>query len=408
MASSRRSAKHIVSQRLRSEPYRFSFVQAVRLLEQIGRSDTPPRQAVGGNALPFEECVRLVASPTLSFPSTEVMSLKLDDHQATQRLFGVSSKAASSKAASSNAASSESTTSNMVDAEQMTVDSPGHLPPALVVGFMGMFGPSGVLPQHDTQRIINIGSKKNPERDFLDIFNHRILSYFYRASIKYRMPVAYETAYRKSPASEHLASRILYSLAGMGTPGLQQRLLCKNEFAIEFGGLLRHQPKNGVSLRRMLTAYFGLPFKLIQFVGQWLTLSDDNRSHMASAQYPLGQNCQLGTSFIIGDRIWDVTGKFRLRIGPLNQTQFESFLPGSRNLTELSQIVRWYVGPQFDFDIQLELMGDAVPEITLGSPGNTQLGFNSWLISATPADNKLEAVFVQDGLPLNAPTQHAA
>ena len=367
MASTRRSAKHTVSQRLRSEPYRFSFVQAVRLLEQIGRTSTPQRQAIGGNSLPHQECVHLAASPTLSFPATEVTALRQSDSQVT--------------------------------------DPPQ--PSKLVVGFMGLFGPSGVLPQHDTQRIINAGPRKNPERDFLDIFNHRILSYFYRASIKYRLPFAYEQAYRQSNPQEHLTSRVLYSLAGMGTSGLKRRLIPQDEFAIEYVGLLRQQPKNGVSLRRMLSTYFGLPFKLYQFVGQWLELSENNRSWMPSTQLPLGQNCQLGQSFIIGDRVWDVSGKFRLCVGPLNRAQFEGFLPGSRNLAELAQIVRWYVGNQFDFDIQLELLAGAVPEIQLHESGNTRLGFNSWLTSEPPNENKRDAILVHSGLPV-APPQATA
>ena len=419
MASSRRSAKHTVSQRLRSEPYRFSFVQAVHLLERIGQAASPRRQSIGGNALPSQESVQLAASPTLSFPPTEISALKIDDPLDAEKLFGAKPSSTAIVAEARGNADSESTDGDeQVDGrEPVAVNSSEggrsaadgvRLPPKLIVGFMGLFGPSGVLPQHDTQRIINAGPRKNPERDFLDIFNHRILSYFYRASIKYRLPFAYEMAYREANSNSHLSSRCLYSLAGMGTPGLQSRLIAKDEFAIEFCGLLRHQPKNGVSLRRMLSAYFGLPFQLYQFVGQWLTLTEDNRSLMPSGYVPLGQNCQLGSSFIVGDRVWDVSGKFRLRLGPLTKEQFESFLPGTRNLAELAQIVRWYVGNQFDFDIQLELLAEAVPEIQLDESGNALLGFNSWLISDMPAENKLEAILVHSGLPVDSPTHYAA
>ena len=61
MASTRRTANHSVKERLRKEPYRFSFVQAVRMLEQIGSLQPLARLPVGNNALPGCECVHFAS-----------------------------------------------------------------------------------------------------------------------------------------------------------------------------------------------------------------------------------------------------------------------------------------------------------------------------------------------------------
>jgi type VI secretion system protein ImpH len=273
-------------------------------------------------------------------------------------------------------------------------------PPKLTVGFMGLFGPSGVLPHHDTQRIIDAGNKKNPERDFLNAFNHRILSLFYRASTKYRLPFAYETNYREPQADDDAITRAFYSLAGMGTAGLRGRLEILDELSIEFCGHFGHHPKNASSLQRLLQDYFNLPINIEQFTGQWLYLSHDNTSAMPSRQNPLGQNCALGQAFILGDRVWDIAGKFRIRIGPLTREQFEAFLPENSNLIEAAQIAQLYAGNQLDFDVQLELLAAEVPPIQLG--GNSRLGRNTWLFANQPQENKTEAVFSQSGLPLAA------
>ncbi len=365
MASSRRSAKNSVKQQLQSQPFRFSFVQACRLLEQICTQQGRGCQSVGFDALPREESVRFSALASRCFPPSEVARLSLPD------------------------AAGDATVS----------------PPKLTVTFMGLFGPSGVLPHHDTQRIIDAGNKKNPERDFLDLFNHRLLSHFYRASTKYRVPFAFEATYARPSETENVVTRALYSLAGMGTAGLRRRLEIADELAIEFGGLLGMHPKNPVSLQRMLQSYLELAVAVEQFVGEWRFLSKENKSQMPSGKM-LGQNCALGAEFILGERVWDVSGKFRIKLGPLTKQQFASFLPGTRQLVEVAQFTQLYAGNQFDFDIQLELLADEVPAIQLGE--QSMLGFNTWLFAEQPRENKSDAVFVQSGLPLENRISHAA
>jgi type VI secretion system protein ImpH len=361
MASKSRSAKHSVREQLKSQPYRFSFVQACRLIELISRRQGQNLHPIGEDSLPSEECVRIAAQPSRSFPSAEVAAISNLDRDVSE------------------------------DSGE---------PPKITVTFMGLFGPSGVLPQHDTQRIIDAGNKKNPERDFLDVFNHRIVSHFYRASIKYSIPFAFEATYCKPGTPENTVTSSLYAIAGMGTPGLRQRLEIVDELAIEFAGLLGHTPKNAISLQRMLGSYFDLTVEVQQFVGQWMYLSAENKSEMPTRGMMLGQNCELGLTFILGERVWDIAGRFRIKLGPLTRVQFESFLPGSQNLIKVAQLVQLYVGQQFDFDVQLELLADEVPATSLGE--DSRLGYNSWLFAVQPIENKCDAVLSQSGQPLNS------
>lgn len=364
MASSRRTAANTVAALLKSEPYLFSFVQAVRILERSS-NDHWAEGCLGHDNLPKNECVRLVGYAARSFPPAEVVNL-----------------------------------------ENIPVEPDGRSLAKLTVAFMGLFGPSGVLPYHDTQRLIDAGIKENPERDFLDMFNHRVLSLYYRASTKYRLPFAYEIAYRDTSPDHDAMTRAFYAVSGMATDGLRGRLEYRDELAIEFAGLLAQQSKNAISLQRMLEAYFKLTVAILQFVGQWVFLSAENQSEMPSQRLPAGKNCILGESFILGERIWDVSAKFRLRLGPLSLEQFDAFLPGSRKLTELSQMTQFYAGRQYDFDVQLVLSAAQVPRIHLGE--HSRLGFNTWLITEQPVDDVSDAIFCYSGLPCKQLSANAA
>ena len=87
--------------------------------------------------------------------------------------------------------------------------------------------------------------------------------------------------------------------------------------------------------------------------------------------------------------------RFRLRLGPLTYAQFEEFLPDPRPTAArksfylLAQLVRVFVGSEYDFDVQLALAAGEVPEAHLSQPheaaAGPRLGWNLWLVSAPPA-----------------------
>ena len=85
--------------------------------------------------------------------------------------------------------------------------------------FLGLTGPSGALPRHYTELLLQrIREKDFSLRDFLDLFNHRLISLFYRAWEKYNWPVAYERSQLDNPGGEpDPVTRSVYCLVGMGT-----------------------------------------------------------------------------------------------------------------------------------------------------------------------------------------------
>lgn len=374
-----------VEQLLYAEPYLFDFFQAVRLLERLA----PAQRPIGRVGPPPAEVVRFKAHLSLSFPPSAIYDLK-------------------------------------------PAAPPGAPPPkgevvgvpAMTVSFLGLHGPSGILPRHYTELLLRIdkeakGPEKNALREWFDLFNHRFISLFYRAWEKYRFFIPYERGEYAGPEPDPY-TLCLYSFVGLGQPPLRNRLRVARLVEVDgeqreeklahiddlallhYSGLLSHRPRCAVSLEAILADYFQLPLRILQFHGQWLCLDPANQSRLGG----LDGNNQLGVSVVAGERVWDVQSKFRVRLGPLDFAQFLEFLPDRAPVRErkafflMSHLVRLYVGPEFDFEVQLVLNAEDVPECQLTETGiiGPRLGWNTWIRSLPFPHDAEEAVFVGEEL----------
>jgi len=358
-----------VEARLWEEPFAFDFFQAVRLLERLGKD----RKPVGRMGPPRAEIARFRAHLSLSFPP-----------------------------------------SSLYDLQRPTEALPL---PLMTVTFMGLYGPSGVLPRHYTELLIRLnwegkGDDKHTLRQWFDIFNHRFISLFYRAWEKYRFYIPYERG-EYALSEPDAFTQGLFCLIGLGTPGLrnrlrvsaweevdgqvQERVLAKIDdlVLLHYGGLLAQRPRSAVGLEAILRDYFQLPVEIRQFHGQWLVLDPANQSWLGEG------GGSLGVNIVAGERVWDVQSKIRIRLGPLRYARFQEFLPDRSATPErkaffmLVHLVQLYVGPELDFDVQLILQAQDIPACQLaeGPGGGPRLGWNTWMCSQTPAQDSADAVF---------------
>ena len=84
--------------------------------------------------------------------------------------------------------------------------------------FLGLTGPSAVLPQHYSVALRReLRNRNTALRDFFDLFNDRLIAFFYRAWAKYRVPISVERGVAKG---EDGASEALRGLIGFGTDHL--------------------------------------------------------------------------------------------------------------------------------------------------------------------------------------------
>jgi type VI secretion system protein ImpH len=336
---------------LAERPFEFDFYHALRRVETLFRAG--PR--IGRSLRPADDPVRLAQEPSLAFAPATLASFK------------------ASKTGGK---------------------------PRLAVAFGGLFGPQGPLPLHLTEyardRIIN--SADPTFARFLDIFHHRMLSLVYRAWADAQPTVQFDR-----PESDRFAAYV-GSLAGFGQPSLLRRDAMPDLAKLYFAGRFVCHARHAEGLQAVLSEFFQLPMKLVEFVGRWLRLPEDCRCVLGDGTTdtalgavgnalrgvpgtivgipPGGATtalAQLGVSATIGEYVWDCQTKFRIVAGPMNFTDYQRLLPGGASLARLEAIVKNYVGLELDWDLHLVLEEREVPMAQLGSLG--QLGWTTWLIS---------------------------
>ncbi len=353
----------------------FGFFQAIRFIQfaalRAARASEAEARPIGYDYEPGREAVRCRASTSLSFPAGEIRRVRQVEAGAEARR---------------------------------------PTPPLeMEVHCLGLVGPSGALPRHYTAMLIERTRMKDfALRDFLDLFHHRTLSLFYRAWEKYRFPVGYEQRpLREAGEKPDLFTWGLYCFLGFGTDGLRGRMAFDDQALLYYAGQFARRPPSAVSLEQIIADRFGLAVRVEQFQGQWLYLDHDDQSSLPGPRDGRARNNSLGSSVILGERVWDVEGRFRLRVGPVDYAQFCRFFPAGDVLLPLCQLTRTYVGPQYDFDVQPVLRGEDVPRCVLGGAGDghgSRLGWNSWIQSRPPDSDVDDAVFTLEGSPWSPST----
>src|SRR5581483_6068628 len=228
---------------LETTPQEVDFFQAVRLLERI----FPSRGPVGRFSVPQREVARFQAHASTVFPASAIQRIEWNAAQ----------------------------------------------PPALILNFMGLTGPQGVLPLFYTQMIIErVRAKDTVMLEFFDIFNHRMISLFYQGWEKYRFAISYERGELDK------MSQALLHLIGIGTKGLQGRQAVRDEALLFYSGLLSLTPRSAAALKNLLSDYFDVPVEVEQFVGAWYRLDESTQCRFDKSNT---YSEQVGVGVIVGD-----------------------------------------------------------------------------------------------------------
>jgi type VI secretion system protein ImpH len=317
--SSGQTPNHIIEE-LEKKPFSFDFFRALRLLQ----TQFPNHERIGYSLSPADDPVRFGQNPSLSFAPSTIEALR---------------------------------------------HSPAAAAPKLFVRHFGLFGPHGPMPLHFTEYAYErqVQSKDFTIAAFLNVFHHRLISFFFRAWADSQKTVDLDR-----PEDQHFAV-FLGTFFGFGTDAMRERDEVQDAAKLYFTGRMANQTRHAEGLECILREYFEIKTELQTFVGRWMNLPADSLCQLGASP----ETGRLGLTTIVGSRIWEAQLNFRIRMGPMKLADYQRLLPSGVAFKRLKRWVLNYCGEHFFWDVQLVLLAAEVPDTRLGQSG--LLGWTTWL-----------------------------
>jgi type VI secretion system protein ImpH len=286
----------------------FNFFKAVHLLEGYA-----PGRSLGKRLSPADDPVRFCVKPGFTFPASDIQSIQ---------------------------------------------NGRAHPDRVMTVNFMGLLGPKGVLPDWYNAYALKLNCNKDYAfTDFLNLFHHRLISLFYLAWKKYRLPENY------LPDGSDPISKSLSGFIGMGEPEQKadpEFAGVSNRRLIYYAGLVSRTVPTASTIETVLAGAVGVPVRVQQFVERLIPIHEHDRTRLGRA------NGTLKKDALCGGRIRDAASFFRVELGPMPWKKYIAFQPRSRNLALVRKLIAFIVGVEYEFEIRLTLKGHEIPSLPLG------------------------------------------
>jgi len=358
--------------RLFERPERYGFFQAVRLLQ---RWFAMQEHAHGHDV--FRGRLRFRNHLSLSFPASEVASFDwIEDSAEAGDAGGRPRPGELSRAPGTRLPMQEGARTPRGRVE---------MSPA----FMSLLGAGGALPIFYSELFAQreIYQRDTAGRAFLDLFLHRAVVLFYEAWRKHRLVIGYE-----DDRQQHFQPLVM-ALAGLGHPALRRpstaRSVISEDALAYYASALQRRPVSASTIQQVLGGYFGVPVRLEQFVGRWFGLPREHQTSLGMVLSAGGG--QLGSSAIVGERLWQRDLRMRLTVGPLRRAELQDFLPGGRAARALTEWLTLLTGQSFEYEVRLALRADEVRTTQLGSSSEARLGWTTFLQTQPAANDRADA-----------------
>jgi type VI secretion system protein ImpH len=345
---------------MEKEPYRFDFYDVMRRIERtlgrrieagapslwsadgqdeaaLPRPPAAPRPRIGDSAARHDETVECNAveyrvsfgqEPHLEFPASNLARVEID-RETTRKRIRIYSK------------------------------------------FLGLLGPEGGLPfaiTEEAHRYMLENDDALPR--FLDVFNQRFLQLFFRAWADSR-PLVHNDRRDHDRFSAYVLSTI-----GVGSTAFAQTPHIPAGIGL-YAGLLSAQAKSASRLRYAIKGLFGVEVEIDQFVGTWLEIDESERTALGA------RNSGLGTDLMAGKSSFSVQDKIRIRIFVDDLETYARFLPVGEDCERLVDLVFFYIGEEYEWDVELALPASRIVPTQLA--GGMALGWTSWMAPNYPA-----------------------
>ncbi|MGY4495203.1 type VI secretion system protein ImpH [Pseudomonas sp. TE3610] len=234
-------------------------------------------------------------------------------------------------------------------------------PPTVRTWLLGLYGVESPLP---TAYLDDIALQREGHQGlqaFLDIFNHRIFTQFYRVWRKYSYPVTF------APGGTDATSQCLLGLIGLGLSGTAAHVDAPVSRFLALLGPMRLPTRTGeglVALVRLLAAN-----TLAQVTPHWPVRVPAPHHARLGGDHPV---C-LAQSAPLGDMGRDASCEVLLSLATDDPQQAQGWLPGAPLHRDLLVLLRVYLGWRCTVRLTLTLAPHLLPTPILGK-ANLLLG----------------------------------
>lgn len=311
---------------------RHGFFSVMLLLDRLLRDRAP----VGGEASPNEEAIRFRHDPSLTFSLSDISSIQRRTLPPDPTDF--------------------------TDKPREQIE--------ITTTFLGLVGAVSPLPEYFSEEVLQRMADDPRERDFLDIFHHRLISLFYRAWAKFDYPSTY-----KADLSD-IWSRRLLSLLGFDPQEKPDGPRLPAWRVLRVAPLLAERHFTANALELALADGLALEDEQVaieQFVGAWVPVALQQRTKLGQA------NSGLGQDFLLGSKIFDRTTQINVVLGPLGREGYLRFYGGGEPMQHIQTTIATLVADPLEYDVILSLEKNAAPPLQLANSGDFRLGRNAWL-----------------------------
>lgn len=291
---------------------RIAHANVYRFCQLVERA-APHRPPLGSTASPADDLLRFCPDPGMGFPVSELRAIEFDPLH-PQR------------------------------------------PPTVRTRLLGLYGVDSPLPTAYLDDIAQRREGHEALEAFLDIFNHRLFTQFYRIWRKYCYPASFENG------GSDATSQCLLGLIGLGIPGTARQIATPVSRFLALLGVMRLPTRNaeGVCALVKLLAPHTHPEAL------------GHSPYKVTLPYPASlctrRPITLCQGIALGSVAFDLNCQLQLTLYTDDLAEGRGWLPGGRLHNDLLVLLRVYLGWRCMATLQLRVPVRCLPEPVLGGP----------------------------------------
>lgn len=305
-ANSRLMANDLL-QALKGRVSQISLYRFCQMLEQA----TPQNPPLGSTTNPADDPVRFRPDPGMGFPVSELKAIEIPADGAER-------------------------------------------PATVRTRLLGLYGVDSPLPTTYLDDIAQRREGHEALEAFLDIFNHRIFTQFYRIWRKYSYPATF------AAGGTDATSQCLLGLIGLGIPGTAEQIATPMSRFLALLSVMRLPTRNAEGVMALVKLL--APHTQAQVTGHWPLRIPLTHPASLSTSRPvsLSQGTPLGC---VGH---DANSQLHLALFTQDRDEAHNWLPGAQLHKDLLVLLRVYLGWRCNAKLQLSLPVGCLPEPTLG------------------------------------------